>query len=87
MPVDDSGAPLELTPEEKEMLLRTHTAVTADDYRKLANLRAFNAKNYLLEKGQVERERIFIVEPGTKTTDGAPAGEGAARGQVVFSLE
>jgi hypothetical protein len=61
--------------------------VTADDYRQLANLRAFNAKTYLLEQGQVERERIFIVEPGAETADEAPAGEGAARGQVVFSLE
>ena len=87
MPVDDSGAPVERTPEVMETLLRTHTAVTADDYRQLANLRAFNAKTYLLEQGQVERERIFIVEPGAETADEAPAGEGAARGQVVFSLE
>jgi uncharacterized protein involved in outer membrane biogenesis len=87
MPVDDSGAPVERTPEVMETLLRAHTEVTADDYRQLANLRAFNAKTYLLEQGQVERERIFIVEPGAETADEAPAGEGAARGQVVFSLE
>ncbi|MBR9986169.1 MAG: DUF748 domain-containing protein, partial [Desulfosarcina sp.] len=83
VPVDDSGAPVELTPQVKETLLRTHTEVTADDYRQLANRRAFNAKNYLLEKGQVERERIFIVEPGA----GDQKREDTGKGRVVFSLE
>ena len=54
-------------------------------YRKLANSRAFNAKTYLLENGQVERERIFIVAP--QAGDGDAKQEGAANGRVVFSLK
>ena len=82
--VDDSGKPIELTPEKMEKLLRSHTAVTENDYRNLANARAFSAKNYLLEKSQVARGRIFIVEPGAKTTDQKQ--EGAGSGRVIFSL-
>ena len=85
VPVDDSGKPLELTPETMEILLRTHTEVTKNDYRKLSNTRAFNAKNYLLEKGQVERERIFIVEPSAGTN--AQKHEGTGSGRVIFSLK
>lgn len=37
--------------------------VSDDDYRRLGNARAFNARNDLLEKGQLERQRVFSVEP------------------------
>jgi hypothetical protein len=84
VPVDDSGKPVELTSETMEKLLRTHTEVTKNDYRKLANARAFNAKNYLLENGQVERERVFIVEPGAGSKQQAK--EGTGNGRVIFSL-
>ncbi len=84
-PLDSGGKPVELTPEIMEGLLRAHTAVTEDDYRKLANARAFNAKNYLLEQSQVERERIFIVEPRTGAQDQSP--ENTVVGRVVFSLK
>lgn len=85
VPLDAGGKPVEPTPENMQLLLRTHTDVTPDDYRKLANLRAFNAKNYLLDNGQVERERVFIVEPqsGSQPAPGDASGEG----QVVFSLK
>lgn len=85
VPVDDSGKPVELTPEAMEKLLRTHTVVSENDYRKLANARAFNAKNVLLENGQVERERIFIVEPGAGTKELKE--ERAGKGRVIFSLK
>jgi hypothetical protein len=85
VPVDDSGKPVELTPEIMEKLLRTHTEVTENDFRKLANARGFNAKDYLLENGKVERERIFIVEPRAGTNAQKP--EKADKGQVVFSLK
>ncbi|HSO20106.1 MAG TPA: hypothetical protein VLT88_11635 [Desulfosarcina sp.] len=58
--------------------------VNAADYRKLANQRAFSAKNYLLETGQVERERVFIVEPQSKARAEEQVG---GAGQVVFSLK
>ena len=85
LPVDDSGKAVELTPEAMEKLLRTHTEVTENDYRKLANQRAFNAKNYLLENGQVDRARIFIVEPRAGAGEQAPADAG--KGRVIFSLQ
>ena len=84
-PTDDSGNPVELTPEIMEELLRSHTAVTQDDLRKLANSRAFAAKEYLLATGQVERERLFIVEPSAKEAEEEPATRPA--GRVVFSLK
>ena len=84
-PLDASGNPVELTPEIMESLLRTHTAVTPDDLRKLANARAFAAKEYLLATEQVERERIFIVEP--KAPQEKEKQEGAPAGRVVFSLK
>ena len=85
VPVDDSGKPVELTAESMGTLLRTHTEVTKNDYRKLSNARAFNAKNYLLENGQVERERLFIVEPSAGAK--AQAQEGTGSGRVIFSLK
>jgi len=85
VPVDDSGKPVELSPETMQKLLRTHTEVTENNYRKLANARAFNAKNYLLENGQVARERIFIVEPGAGAKDQKE--ENTGKGRVIFSLK
>jgi hypothetical protein len=85
VPVDDSGKPVELTPETMETLLRTHTRVTDDDYLNLANQRALNTKNYLLENGKVERERMFIVAPEILAEDQAQEQSGS--GQVVFSLK
>lgn len=84
-PVDGSGKPVAWTTPVMEELLRGRTAVTEDDYRRLANARAFNAKDYLVEHGRVARGRLFIVEPridaaGLKT-------ESAPRGRVVFSLK
>jgi hypothetical protein len=82
---DDSGKPVDLTPETMARLLLTHTTVNPDEYRKLANARAFAAKNYLLENGQVARERVFIVEPGVKGQ--AETSEKSKTGQVVFRLK
>ena len=84
-PVDASGNPVELTPEIMETLLRNQTAVTQDDLRKLANARAFAAKEYLLASGQMERERIFIVEPTAQKAEDVQ--EGAVAGRVIFSLK
>jgi uncharacterized protein involved in outer membrane biogenesis len=83
MPLDESGKPVEVTPEEMEKLLRTHIEVSQDDYRQLASARAFNVKQYLLEQGQVDQERIFIVEP----TIGPDGPQGMEEARVVFSLK
>lgn len=84
-PVDDSGKPVELTPQIMESLLLENTEVTPDQYRELANQRAFNAKNYLLETGQVERDRMFIVEPQKGAAEGRQ--ESPEAGRVIFSLK
>ena len=84
-PVDSSGKPITLTPVIIEQLLREHTAVTENDYRHLANVRALNTKDYLLAHGQVERHRLFIVEPRIGHTDPGP--QPAANGRVAFSLK
>ena len=51
----------------------------------LANQRAFNAKNYLLENGQVGRDRLFIVAPDI--AEDAQEQTEAGAGRVVFSLK
>jgi len=84
-PVDDSGKPVELTPQVMESLLILNTEVTPDQYRELANQRAFNAKNYLLETGQVERDRIFIVEPKKGAAEDRQ--ESPTVGRLIFSLK
>ncbi|BBO69384.1 flagellar motor protein MotB [Desulfosarcina alkanivorans] len=85
VPVDANGKPVVLTPEEIDQLVRTHTRVTENDFRKLADARAFNVKNYLLENGRVARERVFIVAP--KAAAEGQNQEKTARGRVVFSLK
>ncbi len=83
-PKDDNGKPIELTPSIMEPLLREHITVTENDYRKLANTRAFNAKDYLLNHGQVDRSRLFIVEPRKENAESTS--ESGASGQVIFNL-
>ena len=83
-PVDASGAPIALTPAIMADLLREKIAVSDDDYQRLADARAFNARNYLIENGRVEQERVFIVAPRIGAEPSAA--EGAGGGRVIFSL-
>lgn len=46
----------------EEMLLSTIT-VTPDDLRRLAYRRAAAVRDYLIAKGSIEAERVFLVEP------------------------
>lgn len=62
-PRDDKGAVKKLTPAEMEKLLYTAIEITEDDLRLLAHRRASAAKEYLAGQGDVEVERLFIVEP------------------------
>jgi hypothetical protein len=48
-----------------EKLILTHIQVTDDDLRQLAMQRAQRVKDYLLKSGQVEPERVFLVDPQT----------------------
>lgn len=48
---------------EIERLLMDHIKITDDDLRSLADKRASQARDYILESRKVEPERIFILEP------------------------
>ncbi len=84
-PIDESGKPVTLTPEVMEKLLREQIVVTDDQYRELANARAFAAKNYLIDHGQMTRDRLFIVEPDV---DAVPEDQDTEpAGRVIFNLK
>ncbi|MCK9294992.1 MAG: DUF748 domain-containing protein [Desulfobulbaceae bacterium] len=65
----------DIPPEEMEKLLRDHLAITDNDLRSLAVERAAAVRDVLIEKGPVEPERIFLVEP--------KGGEGGQQGMRV----
>ena len=44
-----------------------NAAATDEDLRQLANRRAQAAKEWLVEKGGVQAERVFLVAPRTDT--------------------
>ena len=48
---------------EMEKLMLTHTEVKDEDLRTLASQRAMKVKDVILKSGQVEPERVFILEP------------------------
>lgn len=48
---------------EMEKLMLSHTTVTTDDLRDLANRRAKAVRDWLLTKGGVSPERIFLLAP------------------------
>lgn len=57
------GLAKDLPPEEMEKLMIANAQVSEDDLRNLANQRAQAVKEWLLKKGQVPADRIFIVAP------------------------
>jgi flagellar motor protein MotB len=50
---------------EMEKLMLTNIKVTDDDLRALASRRALTVKDYILKSGQVEPQRVFLVEPSS----------------------
>jgi hypothetical protein len=48
---------------EMEKLIYTNTTVTEDDLVELAQARAMAVQNFLIEKGELEPERIFLKKP------------------------
>lgn len=48
---------------EMEKLMLTHTEVKEGDLRTLASQRAMKVKDTILKSGQIEPERIFMLEP------------------------
>ena len=68
---------------EMEKLMLANTQVSDEDLRVLANQRAQAAKAYLVDKGHVASDRIFLVTPGL---DAAGVKEGKPT-RVDFSLK
>jgi outer membrane protein OmpA-like peptidoglycan-associated protein len=54
---------------EMEALILENIQVTDDDLRSLANERAQVVKNYILGQGEIEPERLFLIEPQTLTPE------------------
>ncbi len=54
---------------EMEKLMLTHIEVKEGDLRTLASQRAMKVKEAILKSGQVEPERVFILEPKSLATE------------------
>ncbi|MCC6543057.1 MAG: DUF748 domain-containing protein [Nitrospirae bacterium] len=54
-----------LPADEMEKLMLTNIKITDDDLRRLAAQRASQVRDHILKTGQVEPERIFLIEPRT----------------------
>ena len=78
------GMAKDLPVPEMEKLMLTNQKVTEEDIRALAGERALAVMNYLLQSGQVEHERVFIVE--AKTLQGEKK-EGVKESRVDFTLK
>jgi hypothetical protein len=66
-PRDEKGKVKKLSPVEMEKLLYTAINISVDDLRLLAHRRALAAKQYLVNQGNIEMDRLFIVEPEIET--------------------
>ncbi|WP_079432959.1 DUF748 domain-containing protein [Zoogloea sp. LCSB751] len=76
------GLAKDLPVPEMEKLILANTTVSDEDLRLLAQQRAQTAKNWLLEKGQVPADRVFLLAP--REGDDGKAKAKASR--VDFSL-
>ena len=76
------GLAKDLPVPEMEKLILANTTVSDEDLRLLAQQRAQAAKNWLLEKGQVPADRVFLLAPREGNEDKAKA----KASRVDFSL-
>lgn len=60
-PKNAIGLAKSLPAAEMEQLILAHTVITDDDLQLLAENRASAARNWLVEKGEISSERIFVV--------------------------
>jgi hypothetical protein len=70
---------------EMEKLILANTTVSDEDLANLANQRAQDVKSWLVDKGQVPADRLFIV--GAASGKGGKAAEKASPSRVDFSLK
>lgn len=61
-PKNAIGLAKSLPNTEMEQLILAHTVITDNDLQALAENRASTARNWLVEKGEISNERIFIVD-------------------------
>lgn len=57
------GMTQKLSPTEMEKLIYTNTEVTSNDLAELAQDRALAVQSFLVDKGQLAKERIFLKKP------------------------
>ena len=62
-PTNFIGIEKTLPPEEAEAMIREHIEVGRTDLEELAYARALAVKDYLLDSGKVEAERVFLIKP------------------------
>jgi hypothetical protein len=63
------GMAKDIPAPEMEKLMQTYIEVKESDLRSLASQRAMRVKEAILKSGQVEPERIFIIEPKSLTPE------------------
>ncbi len=68
-PRDAAGNEKIIDAAEKQTLLMSHIPVDENQLRLLSMNRAENIKSHMISKSEVEKERIFILEPMEKETD------------------
>jgi len=61
------GMAKDLPAPEMEKLMLTHIEIKESDLRTLASQRSMKVKDAILKSGQVEPERVFILEPKSLT--------------------
>ena len=71
---------------EMEKLMLAHFQVSKDDLHDLVNHRALEAKEYLINVGKVEPERVFIVTAQTAKSGQNKEADKGKRSRVDFSL-
>jgi hypothetical protein len=69
---------------EMEKLMLTHTEITEEDLRNLASQRARRVKDFLVQEGKIDPERIFLVEAKSLSPEKK---ENLKDSRVVFALK
>jgi len=80
------GLAKDLPVADMEKLMLAHFQVSEDDLRDLVNHRALEAKEYLINEGKVEPERVFIVTTQADKSGQEKEADKGKRSRVNFSL-
>lgn len=81
-PANFLGLTKTLPDQEMEQLLLQHATVSADEINELAQDRALAAQSWLLEKGGITGDRVFVT--GVMQSGNAINGKGS---RAVFTLK